>query len=590
MRRQAKTGVEAEGENGQRPKTPLLSRIPDWMVLILFCLLLLTQTLLSIREKSATFDETVHLPAGYLDLKFGDYGFNPAHPPLVKMLAALPLLFVAVKMPSQDGPFTDYRSGIRFLYEENDADRLLFLGRMAVLPLALLLGWAIFLWTKHLFGRAAAIFALCLYSLEPNILAHAPLVNTDFGAAAFIFLAIYSFYRLAHRVSIPHLLLAGFSLGLALITKFSTLPLFPMLCLLGASVILAPHTIEVGLTGPSSPPAATRTKKLFVLIAATMGMGLVAYVTIWAAYRFRFEGITLPGQTYQGTWDQVLPGRLWMRRAILWIQEMKLLPEAYLFGFLTVPPSLRRLTFMLGKYSPTGWWYYFIVTFVLKTPLALLLLLLLTPLGLRSLWRRDRVGVLCLVVPALVYFGIACASRLNIGHRHILPIYPFLFVMAGSLVPWARRQRAHVRGSLAVLATWYVLSSVAVFPHYLAYFNELAGGPGNGYKYLVDSNLDWGQDLKGLKRYMDEHGIERVWLSYFGTASPDYYKIAYLNLPGNRPPSIDKALTPYVAISATNLQGLEFLAYGLSRNYFADFLRQQPIAKIGYSIFLYRID
>lgn len=582
--------MTASRQAGEKPARFLVSRLPDWVILLFFSVLLLTQTILSIREKAATFDETVHLPAGYLHLRFGDYGFNPAHPPLAKMLGAVPLLFTDVKMPSLERPFVNYRDGIRFLYEENDADRLLFLGRVAMLPLAVLLGWVIFFWTRRLFGRAAAVFAVLLYSFEPNILAHAPLVNTDVGATAFLCLAIFSFCRLLHRVSIPRLILAGFSLGLALITKFSTLPLFPMLFLLGVGVVFTHHTIHVGLTGSSFPPVATRTRKVVILAAAMVGMGLVAYVTIWAAYRFRFEGITLPGQVYQGTWDQVLPAQGWMRRAMVWIRDLRLLPEAYLFGFLTVPPSLPRLTFMLGKFSTTGWWYYFIVTFVLKTPLPLLLLLLVVPLALRPLWRRDPVGIWCLLVPVVVYFGIACASRINIGHRHILPVYPFLFVMAGSLVPWARQQRVYVKASLAALAAWYVVSSVAVFPHYLAYFNEIAGGPRNGYKYLVDSNLDWGQDLKGLKRYMDGHGIDRVWLSYFGTASPDYYRIAYHYLPGYRPPTIDKGLTPYVAISATNLQGFQFRAFGLDKNYFADFLRQEPVAKIGYSIFLYRID
>lgn len=176
-------------------KKPILSRIPESAILLFFAFLLLTQTILSLREKSAAFDETAHLPAGYLHLKFGDYSFNPIHPPLVKMLAALPLLFVEVKMPSQEGSFNP-RVSYRFLYEENDADHLLFLGRMAVLSLALLLGSLVFLWTEQLFGRAAAIFALLLYSFEPNILAHAPLVTTDLGAACFMFLTIYGFYRI----------------------------------------------------------------------------------------------------------------------------------------------------------------------------------------------------------------------------------------------------------------------------------------------------------------------------------------------------------------------------------------------------------
>ncbi len=589
----AKSKVLKGAADGDKREKSLLSRTPDWVIVLCFSVLFLTQTILSVREESATFDETVHLPAGYLYLKFGDYSYNAAHPPLVKMLAALPLLFVEVKLPPLEKPWVAYGPGIRFLYEDNDADRLLFLGRMAVLPMALLLGSGVFLWTRQLFGRGAAIFATLLYSFEPNILAHAPLVNTDIGAASFMFLTVYLFYRLIHRITVARLLLAGFSLGLALVTKFSTLPLLPILLLVGSSVIVTHHTIGVHFRGASPIPVAGGIQKLLILLVALVGMGLVAYVTLWGAFRFRYAGVVLPGLAYQGPWNDVLPGHPWVQWAIHWIREGKLLPEAYLYGFLGVSSAVgARFSYLMGELSYEGWWYYFIVTFVLKTPLPFLLLLLVIPVALRSLWRKDPVGVLSLLVPVLIYFGIASISRLSIGHRHILPIYPFLFVMAGSLVPWLKQQQALVKGGAVVLAAWYIVSSVAIFPHYLAYFNELAGGPRNGYKYLVDSNLDWGQDLKGLKRYMDSHGIERIWLSYFGTASPRYYGIAYNYLPGYLDHSRNAEVepTPYVAISVTNLQGVYLSTHGLSQDYFSGFRQREPIARIGYSINLYRHD
>ncbi len=594
MKRKSRAGTDLTKEKGaaERPKDVVHPWIPDWAILLIFAVLLLAQTILSVREKSSTFDEIYHLPAGYLALKYGDYSLNPAHPPLVEMLGALPLLFVEVKMPPRGEPLTSIQDLSRFLYQRNDADRLLFLGRAAVLPLTLLLGLIVFLWTKRLFGRGAAVFALLLFSFEPNILAHAPLVTTDMGAACFIFLTLYSFYRLAHRVSIFHVALAGLSLGLALVAKFSTLQLLPILLPLGIGVVLAHHTMEMRLPGRIGPSVEGRPKKFLVLLLALLGMGLVAYVTIWMPFRFRFEGVALPGQAFQAPWDQVWPDNPAIRRVVWWMKDAKVLPEAYLFGLSVVPPSLKRpYYFLMGQRSTQGWWYYFIVTFGLKTPLPFLLLLLAVPVAVRPLWRKDPVAVLSLLIPVLIYFGIASVSRLNIGHRHILPIYPFLFVLAGALVPWARQQRAFVKGGVAVLAGWFVVSSLAIFPHYLAYFNELVGGPRNGYKYLVDSNLDWGQDLKGLKRYMEAHGITRIWLSYFGSASPDYYKIAYNLLPSFLivDPSLERERTSYVAISATNLQAayLEPLGFGAP---FEGFKQQQPIATIGYSIFLYRFE
>ena len=159
-----------------------------------------------------------------------------------------------------------------------------------------------------------------------------------------------------------------------------------------------------------------------------------------------------------------------------------------------------------------------------------------------------------------------------------------------------------MKGGLAALALWYIISSASIFPHYLAYFNELIGGPGQGYKYLVDSNLDWGQDLKGLKRYMDAHGIARVWLSYFGSASPDYYGITYDYLPSyvllnssnvyEELLRLDKLppLRGTVAISATNLQGVLLPFLGVNKDYFAFYRSQTPVANIGYSIFIYRFE
>ncbi len=321
-------------------------------------------------------------------------------------------------------------------------------------------------------------------------------------------------------------------------------------------------------------------------------MALIAYVVIWGAYRFQYVGGTTAGYAYPQPWEENLPDRPAVRAAILWTKEMKLLPEAYLYGLSVVSRKIKRTAFLMGEISSEGWWYYFVVTFFLKTPLPLLLLLGLAVASARRVWKGRRLEALFLLLPPLVYFALASAGRSDIGHRYILPVYPFLFVLVGALVPWVIQQKAYVKGSVAVLAAWYLFESVSIFPHYLAYFNELAGGPDRGYKYLVDSNLDWGQDLKGLKRYMDAQGIPRVWLSYFGTASPDYYGIAYNYLPSyvvfER--NAKKEPTAFVAISATNLQGVYLGALGVGADFFEGFRDRQPIAKIGYSIFVYRLD
>jgi 4-amino-4-deoxy-L-arabinose transferase-like glycosyltransferase len=595
------SGVTAKDRDAQsrrlRPAgvRDLLSRVPDWGIVGFFCGLILLQAIPSLRQESATYDEMVRQFPGYRHLTAGEYRLDTEHPPLIKMLAALPLLFLDVKVPPRPdvwGLKAYWQFQHDFLYVANDADRLVFLGRLAVLPLTLLLGVFVFRWSRELFGRGAATFAIFLYSFEPNILAHGRLMNTDLGAACFFFASIYAFARVVREVTLVRLVLAGLSLGLALVTKYSTLLAGPTLLLLGIAVVLSSRPMAQRLGGSAPTILTDRPRKLLLMLGTLVGVGLIAYVAIWGTYQFRYDGGTATGYQYVFFWEEVLPEGHAARAAILWAKEAKLLPEPYLHGVSIVLHWSQRPAFLMGEVSWEGWWYYFLVTFLLKTPLPLLLLLGLAIASLRKGWHTRGLEALFLLLPAFLYFAAASASKSDIGHRYVLPIYPFLFVLVSSLIPWAVRQRAWVKGGAALLAVWYLVSSLSIFPHYLAYFNELAGGPQNGYKYLVDSNLDWGQDLKGLKRYMDAHGIDRVWLSYFGTASPAYYGIAYNYLPSFYifNPNTQDVRTPFVAISATNLQGVYFpVGLGLDADFFKEFRTRQPIAKIGYSIFLYRL-
>jgi hypothetical protein len=294
-------------------------------------------------------------------------------------------------------------------------------------------------------------------------------------------------------------------------------------------------------------------------------------------------------------------------RLILFAQRHELLPEAFLYGFARAEmKSQFRSSFLLGKYSATGFHSYFPYAFLLKTPLPALLLILTSlilalarrPVGNRSL--------AFLIAPAGLYFAVAVCSHLNIGQRHLLPIYPFLYVLAGSLtLEWARWQRSARFVTAALVLLGIAISCQIVFfplnhriwqkvaPHYLAYFNELAGGPGNGYKELVDSNLDWGQDLGSLKLWLDERKITgSIYLAYFGMADPRYYGILHYNLPGGcsfEPQQGFDVLKPggLIAISATRLQGVNLSQE--DRDAWRQILEHSvPVDTVGYSIFIYK--
>ena len=199
-----------------------------------------------------------------------------------------------------------------------------------------------------------------------------------------------------------------------------------------------------------------------------------------------------------------------------------------------------------------------------------------------------------LLIPATFVLGFFSMNHQSIGLRYVLPIYPFLFVIASEVARVAADRTSYTRLPAAVLVSWLVVASWSIHPHYLAYFNELIGGPSNGYKYLVDSNLDWGQDLKGLKRFMQANAIHEIALSYFGTDSPARYGIQYRRLPSmiltdpnaGRPSPAPQAKSEWVAISATNLQGVYFEDESL----FEPFARRRPVATIGYSIFVYHLN
>jgi len=231
--------------------------------------------------------------------------------------------------------------------------------------------------------------------------------------------------------------------------------------------------------------------------------------------------------------------------------------------------------------------HYYLVTFLLKTPLPLLILLVLA-----AVWGPRLPGrtAAFLWLPVAAYAALALAWGPQIGHRHLLPLYPFLFVSAGRTVVSPRAPRRILTG---LLASWYAFGTLAVHPHYLAYFNELAGGQGRAWKLLVDSNLDWGQDLPALKEWMDEHGVARIKFSYFGGADPAYYGVRCDFLPSYEvPPAtpIVREVHPgdLVAVSVTTLQGL-FLSPE-DGTLMARLRGLEPVGRAGWSIRIYRAD
>ena len=551
--------------------------------------LLVILCLVSMRFNAPTSDEQNHVSRGYHYLVTGNLDLNVA-PPFVNMLSGIPLLFKrGVVLPSYD--LTHSKTYINefaedFVWVYNDAETVINLGRLSVIALSAVLAWFVFSWARDLWGAGAGLMALFLYVLDPNILAHSQLATTDLGVACFIFVATYYLWRFVRWRRNRDLVLSGTIVGLALATKLSALLLLPIVVtILVLELLLVRDTTLRGRWPWRQRFTSTRWGPPAYWLGAAIGVVvLMAFVSMWAAYRFEAAPLAEPKQNH-ATVDRLVPVEALRPIAYRIIETVPAPFPSYLRGIRWLQRYADRgaPAFLMGSHATKGWWYYFLVAFAIKTPLPTLLLMAAVALrAARRGWSLEKHEYV-VYVPIAAFFGATLFSFLNIGYRHILPVLPFIFVAVGQVSTWTRTRWARI--ALLALLLWYAASGFAIFPHYLAYFNESVGGPDNGYRYLVDSNLDWGQDLKGLKAYMDQNGLDRIRLAYFGSAHPEYYGIQVDALPMEKPADLEQHETAVYAISATFLQS----GYLGDTEAFSWLRAYRPLAKIGYSIFLYRL-
>ena len=582
----------------------LRSKAAQNSFLVLLLLVFLLQLGLSIRRQSQTFDEGFHLVAGYRYWQCRDFGFNAEHPPLMKWVAAAPVWFGHVPAPA-DGvcgkePTTKdhgYGLGIGYLFGQGLAgDTLLYHARLAESVFALIVGIFCYLFARLLFGEAAGVIALLLLVFEPTILAHGALITTDTAVTAFTLASVYALYKYYRKPSFAGLLATGVLTGLTFASKHSGIMIVPILIALSLLELLRsrqeqwdPATGEA-LGGPFS-------RQLLHWAGRMIAIFAIAVAVLWGFYGLRFsarpngEAMTTPLAQFiinaqaQGTHGSVLTV------VIPAIAKSHLLPEAYLYGLVDVlnvsdpgqPP------FLLGKLYPHGRWFYFPIVFFIKSTLGFLALL-----GLAILfgpWRGpDRFWKLFyLVVPPAIILLVAMQSGLNIGYRHILPIVPFLCILiaAGVTALWQRSRPWRI--AVAVLLFCHVVSSLLAYPNYLPYSNEAWGGPAKTYRYLTDSNVDWGQGLYQARDYLLKNGIKDCWIAYDGAASPAYYGIPCKKLPGNAgdagtvpPDQVDGTLL----LSDLTLSGIEWEPGEL--NPYHRFFNMTPAANIGGAILVYQ--
>ena len=495
-------------------------RVPYLVAVAVLLTVLVVELLVPAWRQSASFDEGCHTLAGYNYWTRGDFGINPEHPPLVKLLATSPLLTQPLRDPPPGPPLffkvACFTEGRGFLFSNTlSPDSILLRARTAAASLALLAALLTFAFAYELFGRATALAALALFVLEPNLIAHGSLVTTDMGMTAFFVASVYAFYRYVKRPSVSRLAVAGVAVGLALAAKHSAVIVLPILCALALVEFFA-HDRGTKLS------AGGRLKHGLRLAASLLCIGVISVAVLWSFYGFRFAARP-HGQPLNP------PFREYVQRvpAISTLARYRVLPEAYLYGAADLLGPNRSFSYLFGTFYGGGRWFYFPAVLVIKTTIGMLLLLLLVPVALAFGAHVNRRDLLFLLVPAAVYLAVAMNSGLNRGVRYILPVYPFLILMAALAVWRLARARKPWRYAAWGLLTLHALTSAHAFPNYVPYSNEIWGGPSQTYKVLTDSNVDWGQQLKQTKAYLDARGVKDCWFGYFAslTADPNYYGI-----------------------------------------------------------------
>ncbi len=553
-------------------------------------LLLMGSNLLSvIGRKTITNDEIVHIPSGYHYLVGGDFRLNPEHPSLIKMWACLPLLIIQptpgpfARRPGQDYAAFTVNTSIDFWKANRQSfERLIFWSRVPMILLTLVLGVVIFLVGRELFGSRAGVLAVALFSLEPTMLAHGRVVHTDIAAALAYLIFFFALFKFFQAPAPSRTLWLGLAMAFSLLAKFSMVILVP---------IFAGALLYAVYRGPKHNPSRSR-------MVMQAGLAVISVLLVVnSAYYFQHSPLANP----ELDWIVANTPRFSvLAREILWYLSIPL-PTYYVFGFFTVMAHnvAGHQTALLGDYGKLGWWYYFPVAFALKTTIPFLLLSAASLVW--AVWRvlaRREMKLALLVLPIAIYLAFSMTSHINIGVRHIAPVFPFLFLLGGTLLDSLLtkfRSRATV-ASVVLLFGLMLTEAVRVYPNYLPYTNQLTFGKAN-WEVLSDSNVEWGDDVKELAKYLRDRGETKIYGALSGGwGTIEMYGVEMIDY---APPDIQLSKTRYVAIGAGHLNG-STVSGGMKhengleltdderQNYFAKYRKETPEAVIGNSIYLYR--
>ena len=495
-----------------------------WGILVLLLMVHAAIAFDASRKLTVTHDEYWHLPVGYLALKTGRFDFDTLNPPLIRIWAAFPLLFTS----AQTGEIENFKDpgeyGNHFTEANPETYEFYYLlGRCMMILLSVATGLLLAIWACELFGDKTAYLAVFLWAFSPTVLSQATLVTQDLAIAGFFLLTFYIGWHFAKSPGWKWAVLLGVVLGLAQLTKFTAILLVPLL--IAQWWIVRFRNREVVATG-SVKMIARKWIVLFFISLFVLNAGYLFQGTFDAIHSYSFQSPELKRLHELPEWLQSVP---------------LLIPRDYLTGF-----DLQRYImsqvhpcYLNDQWNVTGYRSYYLMALFYKIPHPVQLLIAIAIAGLllpslrngKQNWRIYSV----LLLPIVSMLLIASLSKNQLGLRYVSPIMPFLFLFAAQTVDTINLKLHRVVSGLILLSVCLVPFSLRFHPGHLAYFNELAGGPVGGRYHLLDSNLDWGQDLYQVRDYVKQHQLSEIGLVYFGTMRPEIMGINYHLPPEGHP-------------------------------------------------------
>lgn len=564
---------------------------------ILFLFLLISAnliiSLLSAAQNSITMDEVVYLSVGHLIVQRELFYINPEQPPFPKVISAIFSSRLNPRLPESGVYVSQFWRLNREIVHE-----LTLWGRVPIIILGPILILLCYFFAARLYGVRAGLLAAFFASLEPSLVAHQKMITGDYPFAVFILASLILFSELFKKFRFSSLLALGLSIALAFASKFTAVLLIPYL-VLGLLILSATkespfHKVE-GIK--FFPRLSTTQSKLIYGALILLASAIIAFFVIWALYNFRIgrpvDSITRG--TSISIQRKIEEGDRTTKALLPWLYKNWPAPEYVLGLFKIAIRAEGHPAYFLGKISETGWPAYYPFTFLVKTSIPLLILFFISAIiaifNFKKLDGREIWLWLCWL------FGMAffINSKVDLGVRYILFLYPISIVLMSKLAVEKYFSKQAVRLAISTSAIWLIVANVKAFPNYISYFNELVGGSKNGWRYLADSNLDWGQGLIQLKQLLDKHPeITNLHCSYFGAINPEYYgiKCDYLYAPFYvRELEYDfypkcEPIKGWLAISVNNYLGIYFdnpNCYAWLRNY-------APLYRVSDSIWIYRIE